>query len=88
MSVSHALKAPPQKGNRFRDFCIRNRYVWLAFLVPFVLMVTAFAIKKVSPFGDQQILVTDQWHQYYPFLADFQYKLKHGESLLWSWSVG
>ena len=88
MSVSHALKAPPQKGNRFRDFCIRNRYVWLAFLVPFVLMVTAFAIKKVSPFGDQQILVTDQWHQYYPFLADFQYKLKHGESLFWSWSVG
>ncbi len=88
MSASHALKAPPQKGSRFRDFCIRNRYVWLAFLVPFVLMVTAFAIKKVSPFGDQQILVTDQWHQYYPFLADFQYKLKHGESLFWSWSVG
>ena len=88
MSVSHKLKAPPQKGNRFREFCIRNRYVWLAFLVPFVLMVTAFAIKNVSPFGNQQILVTDQWHQYYPFLADFQYKLKHGESLFWSWSVG
>lgn len=38
--------------------------------------------------GDQQILVTDLWHQYYPFLVDFQDKLKNGESLFWSWTQG
>lgn len=69
-------------------FVARNVYVWLAFLIPFVLMVTAYAIMSVSPFGDKQILVTDNWHQYFPFLADLQYKLKNGESLFWSWSVG
>lgn len=45
---------------------------------------------NVSPFGtaDKQILVTDLWHQYFPFLADFQDKLKNGESLFWTWAVG
>lgn len=38
--------------------------------------------------GDKQILVTDLWHQYFPFLADYQEKLKAGESLFWTWSVG
>ena len=69
-------------------FFARNLYVWLAFLIPFVLMVTAYGVMSVSPFGDKQILVTDNWHQYFPFLADMQYKLQHGESLFWSWSVG
>lgn len=88
MSVSKKLESPPAKGKRFREFAVRNRYLWLSFLIPFVLMVTAFGLMGVSPFGDKQILVTDLWHQYYPFLADFQYKLKGGESLFWTWSVG
>ena len=83
-----ALPAAENKKRNFRDFALRNRFVWLSFLVPFVLMVTAFALMSVSPFGDKQILVTDLWHQYYPFLADFQYKLQHGESFFWTWSVG
>ncbi|MBR2715001.1 MAG: YfhO family protein, partial [Ruminococcus sp.] len=37
---------------------------------------------------DQQILVTDLWHQYYPFLVDFQDKLQEGSSLLWTWKSG
>ena len=51
-------------------------------------MVTAFALMEVSPFGDKQILVTDLWHQYFPFLVDFQNKLQNGESFFWTWSVG
>lgn len=74
--------------NRIISFFKDNLFILLAFAVPFVLMTAAFAVMKVSPFGDQQILVTDLWHQYYPFLADFQDKLKHGESLFWSWSQG
>ena len=63
-------------------------YLFLAFFVPFILMFTAFAIAKVSPFGDNQILVTDLWHQYYPFLTDYQSKLQSGGSLLWTWKSG
>jgi len=65
-----------------------NKFILLAFAFPFLLMTVAFAIKEVSPFGDKQILVTDLWHQYYPFLVDLQSKLKHGESLFYTWSVG
>ena len=80
-------KSPTLKEQgRFKAFFSNNLFIILAFLVPFVLMTTAFALMKVSPFGDQQILVTDLWHQYFPFLVDFQDKLKHGESLFWSWT--
>ncbi|MBR1481367.1 MAG: YfhO family protein [Ruminococcus sp.] len=91
MMSAQATKQPARSAapkQRFREFALRNRYLWLSFLVPFVLMVTAFALMSVSPFGDKQILVTDLWHQYYPFLVDFQHKLQHGESFFWTWSVG
>ena len=63
-------------------------YLFLAFFVPFILMFFAFAAAGVSPFGTNQILVTDLWHQYYPFLVDYQDKLQHGGSLLWTWKSG
>lgn len=72
----------------FKGFFSNNLFIILAFVIPFVLMTAAFGVMKVSPFGDNQILVTDLWHQYYPFLADMQEKLKHGESLFWSWTQG
>lgn len=88
MSNTKTLREPTGFKGKFKALASRNYYVWLAFLIPFVLMVTAFGIMEVSPFGDKQILVTDLWHQYYPFLVDFQDKLKNGESLFWTWSVG
>lgn len=72
----------------FLGFIYQNRYILLSFIVPFIIMTVAFAIMEVSPFGEKQILVTDLWHQYYPFLADYQDKLKAGESLFYTWSVG
>ena len=63
-------------------------YLALAFLIPFLLMFFAFKVAGVSPFGSKQILVTDLWHQYYPFFVDFHDKLQHGGSLLWTWKSG
>ncbi len=63
-------------------------YLFLAFLIPFLLMFMAFKVAGVSPFGTKQILVTDLWHQYYPFFVDFHDKLQHGGSLLWTWKSG
>lgn len=69
-------------------FFSNNSFVLLAFIIPFLIMLINFAVKKFAPFGDQQILVVDLWHQYYPFLVDFQDKLISGQSMLYSWSNG
>lgn len=73
---------------RTGSFFNRNVFIILSFAVPFVLMFIAFAVMQCEPFGEKQILVTDLWHQYYPFLVDLQDKLKNGESLFWSWTQG
>ncbi len=39
-------------------------------------------------FGDNQVMVIDAWHQYYPFLNDLHEKLQSGGSAFWTWSVG
>lgn len=69
-------------------FFNNNVFIILAFVLPFLIMLLNFAIKKFAPFGDQQILVVDLWHQYYPFLVDFQDKIISGQSMLYSWTNG
>ena len=69
-------------------FWHRNLWFILAFAIPSLLMYICFMFMEVSPAGDNQILVTDLWHQYYPFLVDFQDKLQEGSSLLWTWKSG
>lgn len=77
-------KFHPNKDN----FFIRNLFIILSFFLPFLFMFVSFAIRGIYPFGNEQILVTDLWHQYYPFLVDFQDKLQSGGGLLWTWKVG
>lgn len=59
-----------------------------AFLVPVVIMIIIFAQRGIFPFGDESFLRTDMYHQYAPFFSEFQDKIKHGGSLLYSWDVG
>ena len=85
--------SPPKKAPTLAKGSFMDRYgVWvylfLAFFIPFILMFFAFKVAGVSPFGTNQILATDLWHQYYPFLVDYQDKLQHGGSLLWTWKSG
>ncbi|MEE0929832.1 MAG: YfhO family protein [Acutalibacteraceae bacterium] len=72
----------------FKEKLFEQKFIALAFLLPFLIMGIAFAAFKVYPFGDQQILVTDFWQQYYPFFCNFQSKLQEGSSMLWSWGTG
>jgi len=60
----------------------------LSMLLPMLILGTAFAIHGIAPFGNRQIMVSDFWSQYYPFLSDFWHKLRDGNSLLWSWTAG
>lgn len=59
-----------------------------AFFIPVAIMILIFVQRQIFPFGDNSFLRTDMYHQYAPFFSEFQYKLKHGQSLLYSWDIG
>ncbi|NLN77291.1 MAG: YfhO family protein, partial [Armatimonadetes bacterium] len=61
---------------------------WLAFGIPAALLLLGFFTRGVFPIANRNVLTIDLFHQYAPFLAELQHKLKAGESLLYSWSGG
>lgn len=63
-------------------------FLLLSFLIPFIIMWIMFSQFEVHPFGDKQILVTDLWHQYFPFFKEEHEKLQNLSSLLYSWNTG
>ncbi|MBQ4105940.1 MAG: YfhO family protein [Clostridia bacterium] len=69
-------------------FFRRNMFIILAFIAPAMILATVFAVRQFFPFGNKMIMVVDSWHQYYPFLAEYQRMLKEGESVLYSWNTG
>lgn len=86
-TINNADRVKKTKRKK-ESFFHRHKYLIWAFLIPFVVMGTAFAIAGIAPFGNKQILVVDLWHQYYPFLVTLQNKLQSGGSLFWTWDVG
>lgn len=60
----------------------------LTFIVSFLLIGIGFYKAEMHPFGDRQFLVTDLWHQYYPFFQTLYEKIRDGSSLLYSWRSG
>ena len=87
------ISAPPKDQPNLARPQLRERltagsYLFLAFFIPFIFMLTAFALAKVAPFGENTMFVTDLFHQYFPFLSDYHSKLQSGGSLLWTWASG
>ena len=60
----------------------------LSFFIPVTILILIYILRGIYPFGDQCFLRSDMYHQYAPFLAEFQNKLKTGESLSYSWNIG
>lgn len=65
-----------------------NTYVLVTFFVAFVMMTLSFANAGMYPFGENQIMIIDSWHQYYPIFQELHAKLTEGGSLLYSWQTG
>lgn len=65
-----------------------DKYLALSFILPFAILGTAFALNKIYPFGDRQILIGDFQHQYYPFLSNLWHKLRESGVSTWSWTAG
>ncbi len=94
---------PPSDESQPQGTPLTQKYPFLvpllSFSIPFFLMMLAFALCNVYPFGifsgdaeypngNEQILNFDLWHQYYPFLQIFQEKLQEGGSLFYTWITG
>ena len=60
----------------------------LSFIAPVAIMLYGFYKEGVHPFGTNQMLVVDLWHQYYPFFRVLREKLLTGGSILYSWQNG
>lgn len=86
--MTSALKNTSYSPLKKEKFFYKHRFVFISFLVPMFLMIFAFARAGFYPFGDEQIMVIDMWHQYFPFLKVLQEKLQTGGSLLYTWEGG
>ncbi len=78
----------PLKKGGVKGFFRSNVFVLLAFIAPALIMLLCFALHKIAPFGTNMVMVSDAWHQYYPFLREYQMLLKEGVLPLYSWNTG
>ena len=86
MEIASSVKTPLSQTNVKSQ---KNRiFLLLSFGIPMLFLAVGLVLQNVHPFGDQQILVVDFWHQYYPFLRLLHEKLQHGGSLLYTWDSG
>lgn len=69
---------------------LKSNWKWYlcAFGLPFIISVFICIKNGVYPFGENCILHIDMYHQYEPFFTEFMDKLKHGDSLLYSFRLG
>ncbi|MBQ9828153.1 MAG: YfhO family protein [Lachnospiraceae bacterium] len=65
-----------------------RKYMLLAFFIPLAIMLLIYFCEGVYPFGGRGVALVDSFHQYVPFFADLQDKLKTGGSFLYSWAGG
>lgn len=72
--------------NKVKGILISNKFIFAAFALPVLILVLAFAVIGIYPFGEDQIAVIDMYHQYVPFLNELQYKLQEGGSLFYTWN--
>lgn len=65
-----------------------NRYSILTFVLSFIVMTLVFTKMKMYPFGENQIMIIDSWHQYFPIFQEYHEKLQHFNSMFYSWTTG
>lgn len=65
-----------------------RRYAILAFLIPFLVLFLAYAVRGVFPFGNRHILTVDLYHQYAPFMAVYRNKILSAGSPFYSFAGG
>lgn len=66
----------------------RLRLYWaqylFAFMFPFIVVYSSFAVFGCYPFGTRSMLTVDLYHQYAPFLVELRNKIVEGKSLFYT----
>ena len=70
------------------QYWISKLPVIMAFLIPVLILLILYIGRGVFPFGNNMYLRSDMYHQYAPFMKEFQRNLQNGGSLLYSWNIG
>ncbi len=74
--------------NKIWNFC-KDKYIYtVTFGIALLMMLGAWIIGEVGPFGGKCLVVVDGVHQYLPFFSEYQEKLQGLESLQYSFDVG
>lgn len=60
----------------------------ITFVIPLIIMTALYIAREIYPFGNNCYLRSDMYHQYAPFFSELWNKLRHGESLTYSWDIG
>ena len=74
--------------NKIKDTLKTHKYLLLSFFLPFLILEGIAIAEKIQPFGSESFLIVDALHQYLPFFADYQEKLKHMDSMFYSFHAG
>ena len=85
-SVRLPVHIPEKYKNTLRN--LRENYLLIAFLIPFLGMTGLMIARQFHPFGNLSVLYSDMYHQYYPFFVEMRESILNGDGLLWNWSVG
>lgn len=88
IKVGSFLKDNINIMRKFGIYIKRHYVILLAFFLPAFILEIGYIAVRIFPFGNWSLLISDLYHQYAPFIADLQYKLRSCSSLLYSWSGG
>ena len=66
----------------------RYGYLFIAGIIPFLILLIVYYLKDATPFGDHSLLTIDFFHQYGPMLGELFDRIKNGSSLIYSFSMG
>lgn len=74
--------------NKIWNF-VKDKYVYVVtFAIALIMMLGAWIIGEIGPFGGKSLVVVDGVHQYLPFFSDYQEKLKSLDGLQYTMDVG
>lgn len=86
-ATSELLIRQRRQKHTIREFW-KNNYIYiLSTGIPALIMLAVWISAKIGP-GGRSLIIVDGLHQYMPFFSDYYEKLKHGESLFYSFEEG
>jgi len=71
-----------------KQYLTKKLPVIMAFVIPVMILLIIYIGREVFPFGENMYLRSDMYHQYAPFMKEFQRNLQNGGSLVYAWNIG